>query len=83
MEMILGLQIGLVCRNARAQDVRYTIPLAGKGRGAAIVYGPDGKVAGRKPLSARGGTLFAQGRVPPGGALVVELDTPPWRKRRG
>jgi hypothetical protein len=82
MEMIFGLQIGLVCRNARSEEVRFTIPLAGKGRGAAIVYGPDGRVAAKKPLVRSGGTLLAQGRVPPGGVLVVELDPPPWRRRR-
>jgi hypothetical protein len=82
VEMLFGLEIGLVCRNHGGQPREVSIPLLTAGEGRAVVYSADGHVAGKRELKRGEGALVAEGTVPPGGCLVVELSPAPWKAKR-
>lgn len=75
IETLLGLEAGLVCRNARAESVDVTIPLAGpvaRGRAQATVYSADGAEVARGSLYRRGGAPAVEATLPPGAVLLVD-----------
>ncbi|MFB3891018.1 MAG: M14 family zinc carboxypeptidase [Phycisphaerae bacterium] len=82
-EMLVGLQVGLVCRNYGWQTTRVTIPLiVDRSRGQVRVYAADGTEIQHRPLKARESVAMIEAELPPGAGLVVELDPPPWKARR-
>ena len=79
LEMLFGLQIGLVCRNHGPEARQISIPLeAGGSRGDAVVYAEDGRETARRPLAVRDGVAQVEDAIPGRGCLVVELDPAPW-----
>jgi hypothetical protein len=72
LEMLLGLQVGLVCRNCSGQNKRVSIPAATAGPAEAIVYAPDGSALDKHPLRVQDGAAVAEAILPPGSCLVVE-----------
>jgi len=73
VETLLGLQIGLVCRNPRSQPVTLTIPVqAGRRPSHVLVYSSDGALIDKRPLVRRGSITFATATLPPAAVLVVE-----------
>ncbi len=84
VETLFGLQTGLVCRNCGGEDVAASVPLFAPGADAeATVYSQEGREVERRPLVAIGEASLAEGVVPPGGCLVVRLESAPWKRARG
>ncbi|MCD6405906.1 MAG: hypothetical protein J7M19_08765 [Planctomycetes bacterium] len=83
IEMLLGLQIGLVCRNHATDDRVVSIPLlCGEGCGEKSVFTASGLEVSRKSLAARGGRALVEAVIPPQGVLVVNLAPAPWQSAK-
>jgi len=82
LEMLFGLEVGLVCRNHGSNAVEASIPLVANGAaGDAVIYSNDGAVLERRALRQDGDVRVVEGTLPPGACLVVEFDPPPWLSR--
>jgi len=79
LEMLFGLQIGMVCRNPGTETRAVSLPLVTEGgKGNAVVYAEDGREVSRRAV--------VEGRnvevvIPPRGVLVVELKPAPWERK--
>lgn len=83
IEMLFGLQIGLVCRNASSETMRLDVPIvAGTSRGSLAVHDAAGRCERTARLTPKGGVARVRAELPPGGTLVAELDVPPWKQDR-
>jgi hypothetical protein len=81
IETLLGLQIGLVCRNHEGTTRRVSVPLrVGSSRGDGIVFDADGKELMRVPLQVEEEVARIDAELPPQGVLMVELGPPPWKR---
>lgn len=81
IEMLFGLQIGLVCRNYGSAARRVRIPLEGDGLGRATVYGADGRELARPELRPENDRCVVETELPPAACLLVQPATPPWKRR--
>jgi len=79
VEMLFGLEIGLVCRNHGGQEQDVSIPVLAAGKGTTVVHSADGRVVSRRRLKRGKEAMIAEGAIPPGGCLLVELDPAPWK----
>ena len=83
IEMLFGLQIGLVCRNHGNEPLALDIPLITAGaRGEVSVCARDGERRRRTTRAAKAGMVRVAATLQPQEVLVVELDPPPWRRDR-
>jgi hypothetical protein len=77
IEMLMGLQVGLVSRNHSLRERRVSIPVLTEGRkGRLSVYASDGSEVARGNLRADGDVGRVETTIPPGGALVVRVSPP-------
>lgn len=83
IEMLFGLQVGLVCRNHTGQAREVSIPLlAGESRGEGALFSASGEELSRKPLDVKDGIARVEAGIPAAGVLVVELTPAPWEVSR-
>ncbi len=80
MEMLFGLQIGLVARNWSSSPREIRLPVMGAG-GEMAVYSGVGDELRRNRTRPQGGVLMACETLEPGDVAVLELDPPPWTLR--
>ena len=79
LEMLLGLQIGLVCHNPGWETKEVSIPLAITGQRdlpEAVVYDAAGNCLSRQKVEPHGETATARATVPAGCWMVVEAERP-------
>lgn len=81
IEMLLGLQVGLLCRNHGSAPLHLDVPLAADGAaGVARVFGPDGRERRCVALQPRGGRTDVRATLQPQDVLLAELNPPPWQR---
>ncbi len=83
LEMLFGLELGLVCRNGLTRVVEAAVPLHGAAQGSSVVYSAAGDTVERRPLVRKGTCAIAQASIPPGGSMVVRLGGIGSQRRRG
>ena len=72
LELLVGLQMGLVARNCAQETRAIRIPLAGRARERiAITYDAEGREVARRCVARAGGEGTVQGELAPGQVVVV------------
>ncbi len=83
IEMLFGLQIGLVARNVGSAVKKIAVPIVADDAGGTVtVYDASGDAVSRGRLASHNGVALVKAAIPPEGVLVAELANPPWRRGR-
>jgi hypothetical protein len=82
IEMLFGLQVGIVVRNHDVRPVTLSVPLVvGESRGDVVVFDASGREISRDALVVEDGVAQVAVELAPRAWVVVELDPPPFEQR--